>query len=95
MEWPPVTLLVVHLPGQHNVVFNENEDLVAVVERASCQRTTLMPTLHITFKMRMGGTWCMWTSLLIMFGKFEKKFGQFDNKEKKLWANVFHTSRCW
>jgi hypothetical protein len=32
----------------------------------------------------MGGTWCMQTSLLIMFRKFEKKFGQLDNKEKKL-----------
>ncbi len=32
----------------------------------------------------MGGT--QWTriSLLIMFGKFEKKFGRHDNKEKKL-----------
>jgi hypothetical protein len=32
----------------------------------------------------MGGMRCMWTSLLIMFGKFEKKFGRFDNEEKKL-----------
>jgi hypothetical protein len=34
--------------------------------------------------MWMGGMWSTWTSLLIMFGKFEKTFGQFDNKEKKL-----------
>jgi hypothetical protein len=34
--------------------------------------------------MRMGGTWCMWTSMLIMFGKFKKKFGRPDNEEKKL-----------
>jgi hypothetical protein len=27
---------------------------------------------------------CTQTSLLIMFGKFEKKFGQPDNEEKKL-----------
>jgi len=32
----------------------------------------------------MGGTWCTQTSLLIMFGKFEKKFGRPDNEEKKL-----------
>jgi hypothetical protein len=32
MEWLPVTRLVVHLPGQHNVIFNENEDLVVVVD---------------------------------------------------------------
>jgi hypothetical protein len=41
MEWPPVTRLVIHLPGQHNVIFNENEDLATVVERAARQRTTL------------------------------------------------------
>jgi hypothetical protein len=41
MEWPPVTRLVVHLPGQHNVIFNENEDLAVVVERATHQKTTL------------------------------------------------------
>jgi hypothetical protein len=33
-EWPLVTQLVVHLPRQHNIIFNENEDLVVVVERA-------------------------------------------------------------
>jgi hypothetical protein len=32
----------------------------------------------------MGGMWCMRTSLLIIFGKFEKKFGPPDNEEKKL-----------
>jgi len=41
MEWPPITQLVVHLLGQHNVIFNENEDLVAVAERAAHQKTTL------------------------------------------------------
>jgi hypothetical protein len=32
----------------------------------------------------MGEMWCTWTSLLIMFGKFEKKFGWLDNEENKL-----------
>jgi len=32
----------------------------------------------------MGETWCMWTSLLIIFRKFEKKFGWLDSEEKKL-----------
>jgi hypothetical protein len=41
MEWPRVTRLVVHLPGQHNVIFNENEDLAAMAERATHQKTTL------------------------------------------------------
>jgi len=41
MEWPPVTQLVVHLPGQHNVIFNENENLAVVAERAARQKTTL------------------------------------------------------
>ncbi len=41
-------------------------------------------TLRITLNMRMGGMWCMRTSLLIIFGKFGKKFGRPDSKEKKL-----------
>jgi hypothetical protein len=40
-KWPPVIQLVVHLSGQHNVVFNENEDLVVVVERVAHQKTIL------------------------------------------------------
>ncbi len=40
-EWPPVTWLGVHLPGQHNVVFNEDEDLAVVAQRAADQPTTL------------------------------------------------------
>jgi hypothetical protein len=35
MEWPPVTRLVVHLPGQHNAIFNENEDLATMAEHAA------------------------------------------------------------
>jgi hypothetical protein len=31
-EWPPISWLVVHLLGQHNVIFNKNEDLAIVVE---------------------------------------------------------------
>jgi hypothetical protein len=42
MEWPPVTRLVVHLLGQHNIIFNENEDLATVAERAAHQKTTLI-----------------------------------------------------
>ncbi len=41
MEWLPITRLIVHLPGQHNVIFNENEDLTVVEERAAHQKTTL------------------------------------------------------
>ncbi len=41
MEWPHVTQFIVHLPRQHNVIFNENEDLVVVAERATHQKTTL------------------------------------------------------
>jgi hypothetical protein len=41
MEWPLVIRLVVHLPRQHNVIFNENEDLAVVAERAAHQKTTL------------------------------------------------------
>ncbi len=43
-----------------------------------------LPTLCITLKMLMGGTWCTQISLLIMFGKFKKKFGLIDNEKKKL-----------
>jgi hypothetical protein len=34
-EWPFVTQLIVHLPGKHNVIFNENEVLAVVVERVA------------------------------------------------------------
>jgi hypothetical protein len=30
------------LPGQHNVVFNENEDLAVVAKCATCHKTTLI-----------------------------------------------------
>jgi hypothetical protein len=40
-EWSPVTRLIVHLPKQHNIIFNKNEDLVVVAKRATHQRTTL------------------------------------------------------
>ena len=40
-EHPPVVQLVVHLPGQHNVLFRDGEDLAAVAQRAATQRTTL------------------------------------------------------
>jgi hypothetical protein len=40
-KWPPVIQLIVHLLGQHNVIFNENEDLAAMMERVACQKTTL------------------------------------------------------
>jgi hypothetical protein len=35
-KWPSITRLVVHLPRQHNIIFNENEDLVDVVEHVAC-----------------------------------------------------------
>jgi len=41
-EWPFVTRLVVHLPRQHNVVFNEDDDLEAVAQRAANQQMTLI-----------------------------------------------------
>jgi hypothetical protein len=40
-EWPLIARLVVHLLGQHNVVFNEYDDLEAVAQRATNQQTTL------------------------------------------------------
>jgi len=40
-EWLLATRLVVHFLGQHNVIFNENEDLVAVAEHVAHQKTTL------------------------------------------------------
>jgi hypothetical protein len=41
MEWPLLTRLVVHLPRQHNIIFNENENFAVVVECVARQRTTL------------------------------------------------------
>ena len=37
-EHPPVIQLVVHLPGQHNVLFRDVEDLAEVAKRASTQK---------------------------------------------------------
>jgi hypothetical protein len=53
-----------------------------VAEHAARQKTTL--TGYFAYNAQMGETWCTRTSLLIMFGKFEKKFGWPDNEEKKL-----------
>jgi hypothetical protein len=47
MEWPPVIRFVVHLLGQHSVIFNENEDLAIVAERAAHQKTTM--TAYFTY----------------------------------------------
>ncbi len=41
MEWPPITQLVIHLPRQHNIIFNENEDLVIVAELVARRKITL------------------------------------------------------
>jgi len=35
IEWLFVTRLVVHLPGQHNIIFNKNENLAAVAKRVA------------------------------------------------------------
>jgi hypothetical protein len=40
-KWLLVIRLVVYLLGQHNVIFNENEDLATVAEHVAHQRTTL------------------------------------------------------
>jgi hypothetical protein len=55
MEWPPVTQLVVHLPRQHNIIFNENEDLATVVERAAHQKTTL--TAYFAYNAQNADGW--------------------------------------
>jgi hypothetical protein len=83
-EWPLIIRLVVHLPRQHNVNFNKNEYLAIVAERATRQRTTLTAYFAYNAQNVDGRKWCTWTSLLIMFGKFEKNFGKLDNEEKKL-----------
>jgi len=55
MEWPPVTRLVVHLPRQHNVIFNENEDLAVVVEHVAHQKTTL--TAYFAYNAQNANGW--------------------------------------
>jgi hypothetical protein len=85
-EWPLVIRLVVHLPGQHNVIFNENEDLAIVVEHTACQKTTSIAYFAYNAQNADGQNMVYADFLLIMFGKFEKKFGQPDSEEKKLWG---------
>jgi hypothetical protein len=84
MEWPPITQLIVHLLGHHNVNFNENEDLAIVVERVAYQKTTLTTYFAYNAQNVDGQNVVYVDFLLIMFGKFEKKFGRLDNEEKKL-----------
>jgi len=55
MEWPPVTRLVVHLPRQHNVIFNENENLAAMAERAAHQKTTF--TAYFVYNAQNADGW--------------------------------------
>jgi hypothetical protein len=54
-EWLLVIRLIVHLLGQHNVIFNENEDLVAVAEYAARQRTTL--TTYFAYNFQNADGW--------------------------------------
>jgi hypothetical protein len=58
--------------------------LVVVAECIARQRTTL--TTNFTYNVQNADGWNVVYAnfLLIMFGKFEKKFGRFDNEEKKL-----------
>jgi hypothetical protein len=46
-KWSLVTRLLVHFLGQHNVIFNKNEDLAIVVECAAHQKTTLNRQLYV------------------------------------------------
>jgi len=55
MEWPPVTRLVVHLPRQHNVILNENEDLAIAAKRAAHQKTTL--TAYFAYNAQNANGW--------------------------------------
>jgi hypothetical protein len=34
-KWPLVTQLIIHLPRQHNIIFNKNEDLAIMAECAA------------------------------------------------------------
>jgi len=34
-KWPLVTQLIIHLPKQHNIIFNKNEYLAVVAEFAA------------------------------------------------------------
>jgi hypothetical protein len=54
-KWLLVTRLVVHLLGQHNVIFNENEDLATVPECAARQRTTL--TAYFAYNTQNADGW--------------------------------------
>jgi hypothetical protein len=55
IEWSLVTRLIIHLQGNHNVIFNENEDLVVVAECAARQRTTLIA--YFAYKAQNANGW--------------------------------------
>jgi hypothetical protein len=56
-KWLLVTPLIVHLPRQHNVIFNENEDLAVMVKCAAHQRTTL--TAYFAYNAQNANGWNM------------------------------------
>jgi hypothetical protein len=56
-EWSLITRLIIHLPGQHNVIFNENEDLVVVAEHVARQKTTL--TTYFAYIAQNANGWNM------------------------------------
>ena len=40
-QLPNVVRLQIHLPGQHMVTFNPNDDAATILERASAEKTSL------------------------------------------------------
>jgi len=93
MEWPPVIRLVIHLLGQHNVIFNENEDLAAVAERVAQQKTTL--TAYFAYNAQNADGRNVVYADFPADHVYSKKSLVNSTRRKSCWANVFCTSHCW
>jgi hypothetical protein len=57
MKWPPITRLVVHLPRQHNIIFNKTKDLAIVAKCVALPRTTL--TNYFAYNAQNANGWNM------------------------------------
>jgi DNA replication protein DnaC len=74
---PNVVRLQVHLPGQHLVIFDPEEDPAVLLGRASNERTTLTAWFHANADPAVNEEACKWT-----YQEFPQHF-RWDQKHKK------------
>jgi len=79
-EWPPVTHLALHLPGEQTVYFESDMVDVELQERILAARSTLMAFFDYNAKHQDGWQYLFKNSLLIMCLRRKKKSGSLARK---------------